>query len=68
MVYRALYLCSVLCILCVEFKNYGGSWQSIQDILYALCGGPCGGSSARIGYAMRYERYRASRADDMHGL
>ena len=33
------------CILCVEFKNYGGSWQSIQDILYALCGGPCGGSS-----------------------
>lgn len=29
----------------MEFKNYGGSWQSIQDILYALCGGPCGGSS-----------------------
>ena len=27
----------------LEFKNYGGSWQSIQDILWTLCGGSCGG-------------------------
>ena len=27
----------------IEFKNGGGSWQSIQAILWELCGGPCGG-------------------------
>ena len=27
----------------LEFKNLGGSWQSIQAILWELCGGPCGG-------------------------
>ena len=27
----------------LEFKNSGGSWQSIQAILWELCGGPCGG-------------------------
>jgi hypothetical protein len=30
----------------LEFKNDGGTWQSIQNILYALCGGECGGGSA----------------------
>ena len=27
----------------LEFKNFGGDWQSIQAILWDLCGGPCGG-------------------------
>ena len=27
----------------LEFKNSGGSWQSIQNILWTLCGGDCGG-------------------------
>ena len=37
----------------LEFKNSGGAWQSIQAILWELCGGPCGGggesSDGRIG-------------------
>ena len=30
----------------LEFKNNGGTWQSIQNILYALCGGECGGATS----------------------
>ena len=31
----------------LEFKNSGGNWQSIQNILYTMCGGECGG---RVGW------------------
>lgn len=33
----------------IEFKNSGGSWQSIQNIVWELCGGMCGDSDGRIG-------------------
>ena len=32
----------------LEFKNLGGSWQSIQAILWELCGGPCGGGGEAL--------------------
>ena len=35
----------------LEFKNSGGSWQSIQAILWELCGGPCGGGGGGGGSA-----------------
>ena len=27
----------------IEFKDESGSWSSIQNTLYTLCGGDCGG-------------------------
>ena len=32
----------------LEFKSMGGDWQSIQNILYALCGGSCGVPSGAV--------------------
>ena len=30
----------------LEFKNSSSTWQSLQSVLWTLCGGPCGGASA----------------------
>ena len=29
----------------LEFKNSSSTWQSLQSVLWNLCGGPCGGTS-----------------------
>ena len=39
----------------IEFKNNGGTWQSIQNILYSMCGGACGGGGGISGWEMKQE-------------
>ena len=30
----------------LEFKNSSSTWQSLQSVLWTLCGGPCGGGTS----------------------
>ena len=36
----------------IEFKDKDGNWSSIQNTLYTLCGGDCGGGSGSGGWAI----------------
>ena len=40
----------------LEFKNDGGTWQSIQNILWGLCGGSCGSGGGGIPVAFSVNR------------